>query len=81
MKKFLFLFTAMFFFVQTVFASDVQNIELQEINLENNKAVVSVQKQPFDEKSTQKQTIKNNWFCIILQVNGKIQDSNTTDKQ
>lgn len=80
MKKFLFLFTAMFFFVQTVFASDVQNIELQEINLENNKAVVSVQKQPTNAESMQKQAVKNNWFCIIIQVNGKIKNTDNAEK-
>ncbi len=37
----------------------------------NNRASVSVQKQPSLEDS-QKQCVKNNWFCIIVQVNGKV---------
>lgn len=43
----------------------------QATTLENNKAVISVQKQPNDEKSKQKQNVKNNWFCVVIQVNGK----------
>lgn len=46
----------------------------QAITLEDNKAVITVQKQPNDEKSTQKQDVKRNWFCIIVQVNGKVMD-------
>lgn len=46
----------------------------QAITLEDNKAVITVQKQPNDEKSTQKQDVKRNWFCIIIQVNGKVLD-------
>ena len=49
----------------------------QEISIEANKAVISLQKQPTDEKSTQKQEVKNNWFCVVVQVNGKIK--NTVD--
>lgn len=47
----------------------------QEIVLEANKAVITVQKQPNDEKSTQKQSVKNNWFCVVIQVNGKVLDN------
>lgn len=46
----------------------------QTIKLEDNKAVITVQKQPNDEKSAQKQDVKRNWFCIIVQVNGKVMD-------
>lgn len=45
-----------------------------EQNFEDNRASISIQKQPATE-NTQKQKIKNNWFCIIIQVNGKIKDS------
>jgi len=43
----------------------------QDVILENNKAVIAIQKQPVDEKSKQNQDVKNNWFCIVIQVNGK----------
>lgn len=40
--------------------------------LDTNRVVVTVQKQPTDEKSQQKQAVKNNWFCVVVQVNGKV---------
>lgn len=58
--------------VAPVYAEDTAN---QEIVLEANKAVITVQKQPNDEKSTQKQDVKRNWFCVIIQVNGKVLDN------
>ena len=48
-----------------VFANEAQPSQ----NFEDNKAVVAIQKQPTGDN--QKQTIKNNWFCIVIQVNGK----------
>lgn len=38
---------------------------------EDNKAVISVQKQPAMEEQTQKQKITRNIACIIIQFNGK----------
>ena len=53
----------------------------EEVNPEqtanDNRAVVTVQKQPAKEN---KQQVKNNWFCIVIQVNGKIKDSDITNK-
>lgn len=40
----------------------------------DNKAVIAVQKQPPNE--LQKQKASNNKWCIIIQVNGKVKDSN-----
>lgn len=57
----------------SVLADEVTNAN-QEIVSDSNKAVISIQKQPIDEKSTQKQDVKKNWFCVIIQVNGKIAD-------
>ena len=50
-----------------------------EQNFEDNRASISIQKQPTTENS-QKQKVKNNWFCIIIQVNGKINDTDTSVK-
>ena len=50
----------------------------QTIVSEDNKAVISVQKQPTDIKSAQTQDVKRNWFCIVIQVNGKAQDNPDT---
>lgn len=80
MKKLAIILSLMFFCGQTVFANNMADNANQEINIEDNKAVVSVQKQPIDDKSAQKQSVKNNWFCIVVQVNGKIKDSNNSDK-
>lgn len=46
----------------------------EEIILEANKAVIAIQKQPLNEKSNQKADVKNNWFCVVIQVNGKVLD-------
>lgn len=74
MKKLLISLGLLLFFSQVVFADEVQVQANQTQTLETNKAVVSVQKQPVDEKSKQKQNVKNNWFCIVIQVNGKMLD-------
>lgn len=42
-------------------------------NVEDNKAVIAVQKQPSNE--VQKQKATRNIACIIIQINGKIKDS------
>ena len=44
----------------------------------DNKAVLSVQKQPFSG-SVPKQSVKNNWFCVVIQINGKVLD--TSEKE
>ena len=56
-----------------VFADDV--MPAQTAN--DNRAVVTVQKQPAKEN---KQQVKNNWFCIVIQVNGKINDTDSSNK-
>lgn len=70
MKKILFLLTLLLFCGESVFADE--NISKQpKQNFDDNRAVISVQKQPATE-NTQKQGVKNNWFCIVVQVNGKV---------
>lgn len=44
----------------------------QEQTVEDVKAVVGIQKQPTQEKAKQKQEIRNVWFSIIIQVQGKV---------
>lgn len=80
MKKLIIALGIILFCGQTVFADDVQNQANQDINIEDNKAVVTVQKQPTNAESMQKQAVKNNWFCIIVQVNGKIKNFDNADK-
>nr|DAN37757.1 MAG TPA: TRAF PROTEIN, TRAO PROTEIN, TRAN ADHESION, BACTERIAL SECRETION.5A [Caudoviricetes sp.] len=52
-----------------------------EQTFEDNRAVITVQKQPTDNQSTQKQNIKNNWFCVVVQVNGKVVDTSLPIKK
>lgn len=72
MKKLAIILGLLLFCGNSVFADEV--IANQEIISDSNKAVISIQKQPTDEKSTQKQDVKKNWFCVIIQVNGKVAD-------
>lgn len=46
--------------------------DTQTQDIQNNKAVVNIQKQPTGETSKQKQDVKGNWFCVVVQVNGKV---------
>ena len=59
---------------QVVLADDIEPAQTAN----DNRAVITVQKQPTKEN---KQEIKNNWFCIILQVNGKLKDINTSNSE
>lgn len=72
MKKLSILLGLLLLCGNSVFADEVG--ANQEIISDSNKAVISIQKQPTDEKSTQKQDVKKNWFCVIIQVNGKVAD-------
>lgn len=42
---------------------------------DDNRALVTVQKQPAKDN---KQQANRNWFCIVIQVNGKVKDSTDT---
>ena len=80
MKKLAIILSLLLFCGQIVLADEVQSNANQTQTIDTNKAVITVQKQPTDEKSAQKQNVKNNWFCIVIQVNGKIKDSDITNK-
>ena len=67
MKKFLTLFFILFCMPAVIAEENMR----PEQNFNDNRAVVSVQKQPAYD-GLQKQGIKNNWFCIIIQINGKV---------
>lgn len=73
MKKFAIMLGLLLFCCQAVLAEEVTtNKPIQ--NFEDNRATVAFQKHPTTE-NTQKQSVKNNWFCIVLQINGKVLDS------
>ncbi len=73
MEKLSIILGMLLFCSQAVFAVDDTNVQPEQ-KFVDNKAVISVQKQPATE-NTQKQGVKNNWFCIVVQVNGKVLDS------
>lgn len=70
MKKLVILLAILLFCIESVFAAEVATAAPEQ-KFSENKAVISLQKQPTTE-SIQKQAVKNNWFCIVVQVNGKI---------
>lgn len=47
-------------------------------NAEDNKAVISIQKQPAHKQ--QNQGVTRNIGCIIIQVNGKVKENDTNSK-
>ena len=52
------------------------NEEISTQTADDNRALVAVQKQPSKDN---KQQANRNWFCIVIQVNGKVKDSDTSD--
>lgn len=50
--------------------------EISTQTADDNRALVAVQKQPSKDN---KQQANRNWFCVVIQVNGKVKDGNTTD--
>lgn len=64
MKR-IFILTAICLLGVNVLADEV-NVPAQSFN--DNRAAIGIQKQPAKEN---KQEVKNNWFCIVVQVNGK----------
>lgn len=78
MKKLSIILGLLLFCNSVVFANDVSDPETLETSQisNDNRAVISVQKQPATaEQSIQKQEVKQNKWCIIIQVNGKIKDN------
>lgn len=70
MKKLAIILGLLLFCSQAVFADEVVSEQTEQV-FNDNRAAVSIQKQPAQDK--QKQEVKNNWFCIIVQVNGKVE--------
>lgn len=69
MKKLAFIIGLLLFCGQVVFADGTQ----PEQTAQDNKAVISIQKQPTTENS-QKQKVTRNIGCIIIMVNGKVKE-------
>lgn len=74
MKK-IFLSVAVFIALCSNIAfAETANPSDQIITLDKSNAVIAVQKQPLTDTSKQGVEAKRNWFCIIIQVNGKTFD-------
>ena len=56
----------------SVQATEEVALEVPSQVADDNRALLTVQKQPAKEN---KQQANRNWFCIVVQVNGKIKDS------
>jgi hypothetical protein len=50
--------------------------EISTQTADDNRALIAVQKQPPKDN---KQQANRNWFCIVVQINGKIKDSANSD--
>jgi glycine cleavage system H lipoate-binding protein len=60
----------------SVKATEEVALEVPSQVADDNRALLTVQKQPAKEN---KQQANRNWFCIVIQVNGKIKDSANSD--
>jgi hypothetical protein len=60
----------------SVKATEEVALEVPSRVADDNRALLTVQKQPAKEN---KQQANRNWFCIVIQVNGKIKDSANSD--
>lgn len=69
MKKILILLTILL--LPMTFADEIKSE--QKAELVENKATISIQKQPVNANSTQTAILTKNWFVINIQINGKIQ--------
>ncbi len=72
MKKiFLSVAACIVLFSSAALAEEASSLSEQTLKFDENKAAIAVQKQPSTDSHNQKAEVKKNWFCIIIQVNGK----------
>ena len=72
MKKLSIILGLLLFCFQGVSASEIEAAQ----TFNENRGTIAIQKQPSKEN---KQEVKSNWFCIVIQVNGKLKADNTSD--
>jgi len=51
---------------------EITNDAIQIIEMEENKVILNIQKQPLNEQSKQKLLLKKNWFVVNVNINGKV---------
>ena len=64
-----FILSLLFFCSSIAFADEVQPTQTSN----DNRATISVQKQPATDKGQKQEANQNKW-CIVIQVNGKIKE-------
>lgn len=60
----------------SVQATEEVALEVPSQVADDNRALVTIQKQPAKEN---KQQANRNWFSVVVQINGKVKDSDTSD--
>lgn len=60
--------------------AEESSLSEQTLKFEDNKATMTVQKQPSTDSHNQKADVKRNWFCVIIQINGKAPFDKTDNK-
>ncbi len=54
--------------------TSVNEPSTQDAKIEKSVAVFDVQKQPLTETTKQKMNVQKSFFCIVIQVNGKVKE-------
>ena len=82
MKKFLILLSLLLLgcscYAESAVTNAVEN-ELEGLNFNDNRASIALQKNPGAEEA-QRQVVKNNWFCIVVQWVGEVPKKEETAK-
>lgn len=60
----------------SVKATEEVALEVPSQVADDNRALLTVQKQPAKEN---KQQANRNWLCVVIQINGKVKDSDLSD--
>ena len=53
-------------------SNELEDVAEQVIEMEENKLIVNVLKQPLNENSKQRIIMRKNWFVLNIGVNGKV---------
>lgn len=58
---------------ESVKVQEEQTVQAEQIiEMDENKVILNIMKQPLNENSKQKIVLKKNWFVVNVQVNGKV---------
>ena len=77
MKRFAILLGILLFCTESVFCGETVSVTPEQV-VNDNRATIAIQKQP--AANIQKQEVKQNKWCIIVQINGKVKNSANNNK-